>query len=203
MINLLPPQVKEDYKYARHNSTLIRMLMALGFGIAGLALIAAAGMFYLHQSASTYANQSAQMEEVLAGQDSEAVRKEAQEMSNSLKLAVQVLSKEVLFSQLLKQLAVAIPSDVRLTDVTINELGGGINVSAEATDYSAATQLQVNLADPNNMIFAEADIINISCDSISSGERSHYPCRITVRALFADNNPFLFINSKSAGGQTP
>ncbi len=194
MINLLPPQMKEDYGYARRNNSLLRMLFAFGVGLAGLVVIAAAGMLYLHQSANSYSRQASQIEESLQEQKQTETEKQVQDISGSLKLAVQVLSKEVLFSQLLKQLAVVTPNNVNLTGINISEFGGGIDVSAQALDYEAATQLQINLADPENKIFAKADIVNIACTSGDTTQR--YPCTVTVRALFAADNPFLFVNDK-------
>lgn len=192
MINLLPPQLKEDYGYARRNNSLLHTLVAFGIGFAGLVVIAAAGILYLHQSAKSYTAQAAEIEQSLREQKQAETEKRVQDISGSLKLAVQVLSKEVLFSQLLKQLAVVTPNNVSLSGVNITEFGGGIDVSAQALDYDAATQLQVNLADPENKIFAKADIVDIACQSEGSTQR--YPCTVTVRALFAADNPFLFIN---------
>lgn len=198
MINLLPPQLKQDYGYARHNSSLLRVIASFGLGIAGLAVIVAAGILYLHQTTNTYAVQATEIEKNLQEQNQEDIEKQVQDISNRLKLAVQVLSKEVLFSQLFKQLAVVIPTNVSLSSVNISEFGGGIDVSAEAIDYNAATQLQVNLADPANKIFAQADIVSITCESDPTVE-SRYPCKVVVRALFAQDNPFLFINGQTAG----
>lgn len=198
MINLLPPELKSDYRFARHNSSLVRAVSLFGIGAVGLALIVTAGIFYLYQSAKNYNTQSVQIENSLKAQKQEEVEKQVQDISGSLKLAVEVLSKEVLFSQLLKQLAVVTPSNVSLSSVNISEFGGGIDVSATASDYNAATQLQINLADPENKIFTKADIVNISCESEATNPR--YPCNVTIRALFSEDNPFLFINGK-VGGQ--
>ncbi len=197
MINLLPPELKSDYRFARHNSALLRVVSSFGFGAIGLAIIVTAGIFYLHQSAKNYNAQSAQIGGSLNSHKQVEVEKQVQDISGSLKLAVEVLSKEVLFSELLKQLAVVTPSNVSLSSVNINEFGGGIDVSADAADYNAATQLQINLADPTNKIFTKADIVNITCESDVVNVR--YPCSVTVRALFSQDNPFLFINGKMGG----
>lgn len=198
MINLLPAEVKQNYGYARRNSSLLHILISFIIGIIGLAAIVAAGVLYLHQSANSHNQQAAKTEASLKEQKQAEVEKQVEDISSSLKLAVQVLSKEVLFSQVLKQLAVVIPSNVRLSGVSITEFGGGIDVSADATNYQAATQLQINLADPENKIFAKADIVNITCGT-QPGVVTRYPCKAVVRAQFADNNPFLFINSNAAG----
>ena len=108
-----------------------------------------------------------------------------------------VLGQEVLFSQLLKQIAATIPQNANLTGLNISQTKGAIDIAAIASDYRTASQVQVNLADPANKIFSKADIINITCSSDGSGgTTSQYPCSVSVRALFSGDNPFLFINSK-------
>lgn len=193
MINLLPPQMQQDYGYARRNTSLMGVVMSFGLGIVGMALIVAAGFIYLQQSANSYKAQAETIAANLEKQNQEKIETDVAEISNRLKLAVQVLSKEVLFSELLKSLAVATPSNVKLSTVTILEFGGGLDISADARDYNSATQLQVNLADPANKIFAKADIVGITCETDAT---KAYPCKVTVRALFTANNPFLFINGK-------
>ncbi len=199
MINLLPPELKSDYRYARHNTSLLHMIALFGVGLAGLVVITAAGWLYLQQSSKAYTADAADIRASLKSQEQDKVEKSVQDISNSLKLAVQVLSQEVLFSQLLKQLAVVTPKNASLSGVSISDLAGAIDISAKTVDYNAATQLQVNLADPKNKIFSKADIVSISCSSETSDPAlAKYPCSVTIRAQFAADNPFLFVNDKAA-----
>ena len=198
MINLLPPDLKSDYHYARRNTVLRRWLLIFGAGFIGLALITAGGTWYLQQTANTYKSQANSMQLNLQSQKQIEVEKQVQDISNNLKLAVKVLSQEVLFSQLFKQLAVIVPANATLSNLSITQLNGGVDVIARTTDYNAATQLQVNLADPTNKIFTKADIVSITCTTGPSAGR--YPCTVTIRALFAKNNPFLFINNGKKAG---
>jgi len=87
---------------------------------------------------------------------------------------------------------------VILTGLTITQTQGGVELTAQTTDYSAATQFQVNLADPKNQIFSQADIESITCGG-GSGTNANYPCSVSIRALFGNDNPFLFINDKKGG----
>ncbi len=200
MINLLPSALKQEYQYARRNTTLVHWLIALGFGFIGLIAISTIGVFYLQQTANSYEAQATAGDESLKKSDQVAVEKQVLDISNSLKLAVQVLSQEVLFSKMLKQLAVITPSNATLSNLNISQLQGGVDITAKTTDYNAATQLQVNLTDPANQIFAKADIVSIVCTSTpASGQAPvRYPCTVVIRALFANNNPFLFINSEGS-----
>lgn len=196
MINLLPPELKQSYGYAHRNSSLLKVLVFFGVGLAGLVLISAAGFMYLNQTANTYAAEADNRQQALQEQNEEEIVGRIQDTSNSLKLAVQVLSKEVLFSELLKQMAVITPSNVTLSGISILQLEGGVDITAKTTDYAAATQLQLNLADSTNKIFVQADLVSVTCTSPSDGTGVKYPCTAVIRALFADDNPFLFINVK-------
>lgn len=204
MINLLPPAIKQDYRYAHHNLRLLRWVVVFLFGLIGLAVISAAGIMYMQRTSETYSQQIASSNASLQKQNIVGVQKQVTDISNNLKLVVQVLSREVLFSQLLTRLGTVIPPNTILTNLSITQTTGGIDISAKTTDYQAATQLQVNLADPNNKIFSKADIQNITCRDVSATantQDSKYPCDVTIRALFATDNPFLFINSHTMQAQ--
>ena len=193
MINLLPPQERQNISFARRNTKLLRWVTALTLAIIGILLIVAFGTFYINQSADTYSDQLQKTQAELDSQKLSDTQKRVQDISSSLKLVVQVLSKEVLFSKLIKQIGTAIPANASLTDLRISKVSGAIDLAAIASDYNTATQVQVNLQDPANKIFNKADILNISCASTSSSD-PRYPCTVNIRAQFAANNPFLFIN---------
>lgn len=195
MINLLPPDVKRSYHYARRNVVLRRWVMMCLAALLGLGIITTYGLLKLHQSTTQYSNRIAASKTLFKAEDFAGTQKHVQNISGSFKLVVKVLGQEVLFSQLLKQIATIIPFDANLTGLNINQTKGAIDITAVATDYKTSTQVQVNLADPANNIFSKADIISITCSS-SNALNPRYPCTVNVRALFATNNPFLFINSK-------
>jgi Tfp pilus assembly protein PilN len=198
MINLLPPSVTAEFAYARHNVTLLRWIIALSFGILGIIAITSYGMFSMQHSINAYAAKVAHSQTPEQKKQLSADQKQVQDITSSLKLVNQVLSKEILFSQLLKQIATVIPAKANLTGLSISSVqSAGIDLSANATDYTTATQVQVNLQDPTNKIFSKADIVNVTCSSANSTDPK-YPCTITLRALFAANNPYLFINNKAA-----
>ncbi len=199
MINLLPNDLKDSYHYARRNTVLLRWVIALTIGLAGLFALSTAGVIYMQQNTRTYASQLASAQVSLQQQNLSATQAQVKGISGSLQLAVQVLSKEVLFSKLFTQLAAVMPSNAVLTDLNIAQAQSAVNITADTTDYNAATQLQVNLADPANKIFSRADIVSIVCTSNASpgSLEAKYPCTVNIRALFTANNPFLLINDKA------
>jgi len=165
----------------------------------------AAGHFYLQQSIDSYSKQVAASQQQLADQKLEETQKEIETVSGNLKLVVQVLSRAILFSKLLGQVGSAIPNGAVLTNLSIsNKVQGGIDLSFSATDFQTATQVQLNLSDPNNQIFDKADIINVQCAE-PGGETvsDQYPCTIQIRALFAKNNSFSFISNTAPAEAKP
>ena len=198
MINLLPPAIKQDYGYGLRNTVLSRWVVAFLIALVGVGAIGTYGWVVMNKSISTYQSQVASTQKQLDKENLKGVEAQVQDISNSFKLVVQVLSKEVLFSKLLQQIGTTIPKNAVLSDLTISQVQGAIDITAQASDYNTATQVQVNLADPKNQIFSKADILNIVCVSGTDASSNPFPCTVTIRALFGPNNQFLFINNKGS-----
>lgn len=197
MINLLPPAVKSGYDYGRRNVALRRWVILFAGALVGLGIIASLGLFTIQRSTIDYNNKIAGTQALFKKENFAGTQAQVEDISSSFKLVVKVLGQEVLFSKLIQQIAAAIPANANLTGLNINQAQSGIDITAEAANYSTATQVQVNLADPDNKIFSKADIVSITCGG-ASATNAKYPCTVNIRALFAANNPFLFINSKAA-----
>ncbi len=197
MINLLPPEVKSGYRYGRLNVVLRRWVILFLLAFIGLSGIATYGLLTLHQSTNSYNKQIANSQTLFQKEKFSSIQGQIQDISNSFRLTVKVLSQEVLFSKLIEQIGATIPDNSNLTGLSIGQVQGGIDLSADATNYQTATQVQVNLADPANQIFSKADIESITCQSTKDAVDPNFPCIVDMRALFAANNPFLFINSKA------
>ncbi|MBA3758480.1 hypothetical protein H0X10_02520 [Candidatus Saccharibacteria bacterium] len=193
MINLLPPNVKEDVLYARRNKKLLGWVLAILVSVIGILAIVGFGQIYLTQSVKSYSNQIEEGQERLRIQKLDETQKRVGEISGNLKLVVQVLSREILFSKVLRQVGAAIPSGAILTELNIVKVEGGIDLTFEAKDFQTGSQILLNLQDPSNKIFESADIEEIKCAAeIPAGQT--YPCQVSIRALFGDNSPYLFIN---------
>lgn len=194
MINLLPPEIKENIMYARRNTRLLRWLAAGGLAIVGMAAIILFGLFYIDNSVRDLQKNVNTTQESLKSQKLEESQKRVESISGNLKLIVQVLSKQVLFSKLIRQIGSVMPPRTVLSNIELSKLEGGIDLVAKAQDYNSATQVQVNLRDPANKIFEKVDIVSVSC---APSSEDGYPCTVTLRASFTKNNPFLFINNSN------
>jgi Tfp pilus assembly protein PilN len=191
MINLLPPSTKEGILYARRNSQLRRYCLLIVLVMLGIAVIAVAGGWHISRTQASYEQQLAQSKSVIENRKLGSVQEEAETIAENIKLTINVLSKEVLFSKLLKQIGSVMPANTSLNDLKIDTDESAITLSALAQDYSTATQIQVNLSDPANKIFKSADIISINCDNTDQ----RYPCTVSLRALFGDNKSYLFVDT--------
>ena len=193
MINLLPPDVKKEYIYAKINVTLRNWILICLIALVGLGAIATYGMVSLKQSKRHNNAEIVAAQNTLQKEKFSQVEQQVQDFSNSFQLVVKVLSQEILFSKLISQMGAAMPKNAYLNGIKIDLPQGGLNISANAVDFKSATQVQVNLADPNSKLFSKVDIVNITCglDSVDK----NYPCNINMRALFSTDNPFLFIIS--------
>lgn len=155
---------------------------------------------FINQSISTSQSQLADINASLKEQKLEETQKRVTDISDSIKLALQVLSREILFSKLISQVGAAMPSGASLQSLSIGSTEGGIDLTAGADDYQTATQVQVNLADKDNKIFEKADIVNITCvqpantGATATGPEP-YPCTISIRALFSKDNGFQYITA--------
>jgi len=196
MINLLPPDVKQNLVYGRRNTQLLHWAVIFVMSIAGVWVIVMGGLFYMQQSINDYTVQRTKNQADLSAQHLDTTQAQVKEISSSLKLGVQVLSREVLFSSLIKQIGAVIPPNASLTNLSITQTQGGMDLTAATTDYNTATQVEVNLQDPANKIFSKADLLSITCAGVNS-TNPRYPCTVTIRAQFAKSNPFLFINTGS------
>ncbi|MDB5185059.1 MAG: hypothetical protein JWN38_867 [Candidatus Saccharibacteria bacterium] len=192
MINLLPPEIKAEYSYARQNVSLRKWALTLFVALLGVGALATYGLLNMQASITSNQKQVSQLSSQLQQENLSQTESQVKNISSSLKLAAQVISKEVLFSKLITQIGAAMPSGSVLTTLNINQTSGGLDLTAKALDYQTASQVQVNLASPQNKIFAKADLVSINCDTTDTS--SNYPCSVTLRTLFNAKNQFLFIN---------
>lgn len=194
MINLLPPDTKKTISYARRNTVLLRASLAMVGVIGGVLLLLGVGHFYLATSTARYEKDIAALQASLKDQNIDSIKQQMQDLSSSVNLALKVLSQEILFSKLLRQAGTVMPAGSSLSTIEISNVEGGIDITAGVDNYQVGTQVQVNLADPNNKLFKKVDLVSVTCNNQGN---NGYPCSAKLRALFGDNSPYLFINNEA------
>lgn len=204
-VNLLPPEIKSDIVFARRNAMLKNWIIASIIGVIGIVLVLAAGHFFISRSTATWQKQVSTMRTQLSAQKQDEVQKQVTSIGDSVKLTLQVLQKQVFFSKLVTQVGAIMPDGTTLDSLTINSTQGGIDLTAKATNYQTATQVQLNIIDPEKRLFEKADIINTTCaldpKDLTSSINRQYPCKITIRAVFAKDNTFQYSKTTPAGAK--
>lgn len=151
MINLLSPDVKRDIKAARVNVILVQYCVAfvmLGVLVAG---IYGAGFWLISRDEQG-------IRERLTAQEADTrkytnVVKQADTFRSNLKIAKDILSKEISYSQFLTTLAKDIPSGTVLTKLTLGSTPGTKKtaasnttiIDARATSYEKVLELKTRL----------------------------------------------------------
>jgi|SRR3989344_1200910 len=198
MINLLPPEYGAAIKFGRHNAALRRWLIGIWLAIGGLLIIITGGWLYLDNQAKNLAKSQTETESRLAAEDLEGVKKEAQEITSSIKVIDQVLSREILFSKLIGEIGRVLPPGTVLKSLTLNEsVAGGFDIEVRARDNQSAARVATNLNDPNNKIFSTVDILSITCSTTDINPGDFYFCDGTYRALFNKETRQRFLNSEA------
>ncbi len=180
MINLLPPEYISQVHSARFNAALRRWLIAGMVAIVGLLVLLGSGWVYIQQQSNNLSHSIVSTNTQLQTQNLSKVQKDSAEITGDVKVINQVLAREIRFSNLIQDMGKIMPPGTILGSLSLNKIDSAIDLSANATDYSSAAQIAVNLSDPKNGIFSKVDIVNISC----SGGSGNYKCNATFKALF-------------------
>lgn len=190
MINLIPTDHKQSIAYARYNTKLVGWLLGIVIAVAGLAVVAGGGLFYINQDINNYKQSIAESEKSLKEENEEETLARVEEISGRLSLVVNVLSREVLFSKLLPYIGSLMPSGTVLENLSLSrEQAGGIDLSIRARDEFAASQALANLKADENLLFTAADVNKITCENDTG-----YACSVSIRAVLVNENPFLLLN---------
>lgn len=197
MINLLPPDIKSMRLYGRRNITLLRWSSFCLAAMVGLTVIVAGGYIYITQAEKSAEKSKAQTEESIKLAKLDDVEKQYASFSSNLKTVTQILSKQVLFSDLIQKIGSVIPSGVTLNGVSLTDTDNALNLDFKVANPGLAATLQVNLEDQKNELFEKADLLNVACSPDATTKLQ--VCTVQVRALYRKDAKFLFLNSVSSG----
>ena len=194
MINLLPPEYSSAIHFGRLNARLRWRLSASMVATAGLILVMSIGWVYINQQSKDLGRSISTIKRQLDAQNLTSVQKQADEITQNVRLINQVLGREIRFSDLIQDIGKVMPSGTVLSSLTLSKVNGALDLSANARDYNSAAQIAVNLSDPKNNIFEKVDIVNVNCSTIGA-----YPCSASFKALFSKNVPTRFLNVVKGG----
>lgn len=171
--------------------------MASLIGSVGLILITTYGLILFKNYQSNDQKQIYSIQKKLNSENIKSTNSQITNFTTTFRLVSKVLGQEILFSKMITAIGSAMPSGTALSGLSINNTSTGINLTANATSYNSATQIQVNLSDPSKNLFKNVDIVSINNNS-GSASNNNYPFVVSLRALFNNTNQFLLINQSGS-----
>lgn len=197
MINLLPPDYRLHMHFSRINTKLRQWLIIGVVLIVVLILILAGGWLYMNEQIEELNKSIATTQSELQSKNLRDVQKQADEISQNVRIISQVLGREIRFSDLIQAVGKVMPPGTVLGSLTLGKVNGALDITANTKDYPSAAQIAVNLSDPKNQLFQKVDIINVVC----SGGAKTYPCTANFKTLFSKDTQLKFLNIASGGSQ--
>lgn len=196
MINLLPPSYTDKIRYGRKNHTLLNWLTWIGLANIGLILLILFGWGYIDGQSKDIQSQIDYANKQLKVQNLDQVERDSQEITKNVRTINQVLSKEIIFSQLVQEVGRIIPANSVLGSISLTQVSGSIDLIVNSRDYNSAVQAAANLNDPKNNLFEKVDVVNINCTASSSA----YNCTSTFKALFSKDAESRFLKISKGNG---
>ncbi len=159
MINLLPPDIKREVRFARFNVTLIQyVILVIAISVGVIAIMIFGGNLVASNESSLndiIDDEKARVAELAP------VNEEAKELSQKIDLIGAILIREVKLSELLTNIGGLMPTGSVLTTLSLSETKDDpIILEASIQDESTAAVLRENLV--NSELFSNADIISIT-----------------------------------------
>lgn len=207
MINLMPDYMREEVGFARRNYVLVKWLMAITVVIIGVGCMTVFGQYYIGRNAKTLEAAAEITQERISAQNLQATQTDIQSLSNNFTAVTQLLKRQLLFSRMFVKIGSIVPSGAILRDITLSTTtSAAIDLNVIAINRDAATQAFVNISDPANGLFDKADLLSVSCSTVSaesSDLTSKYPCSAMIKVVIKTDSSFYFLNSlSSSGGST-
>ena len=159
MINLRPPELKEDVKYAKYNVTLVQY-MIVALGTVGVII------FLMLFGKQTLTNTKNDIERLLATDRAKAaalqeVNQEATTLSATVDTIGALLDEEVKFSYLLREIGSIMPPGAKLSALSLSQDSTQpVRLTVDLVTAEKAGVLQQNLLE--SRLFIGADILSVA-----------------------------------------
>jgi hypothetical protein len=192
MINLLPDQIKEEIVYAKRNCVVVKWICSVLLIIVILVGMTIFGQIFINKNASSIQSVTELTNQRIEDQNLESTQQDIEALSTNFKTVTQLLSQQLLFSKLFTKIGSIMPADAILSGITLIADESSIDLNIAATNKEAATQAFINISDPENGLFEEADLISVNCSSTSTSSK---PCAAVVKVVMEAGSNYYFLNS--------
>lgn len=177
MINLLPPNEKQELRAARSNTLLVRYNIFLVAGIAFMIL--AAGVVYVYLNTTKANAETLISENELQTSEYVDVERRANEFRANLQIAKQIFDRKVNYSDTALKLASLMPSGTILETLTLDSatFGSPTTINAKAINYERALALKNS--------FEKSDLFtDVNFQNIAGSDEDGYPITANINVTF-------------------
>ncbi len=175
MINLLPPQLKEEIAYSRRNTVLRRYIILSLIVVVLLAGMLVAAGYYLNQQIAAAQQQINQKQQKVASYHQ--LEQQARTLTARLHAIHAIQGSQTKFSVLLADLAQVMPQGTAIDSITLTgNSSQPVQISVEAVNYQTALGFRDSLT--QSKLISAADINSIAPSSSGSG--STYTVSVTL-----------------------
>lgn len=140
MINLLPPPVKEQRRYAQVNRRLIKIIWLIVILIVAIGVVFGLSWLALGNNIQHLNDQLAQ--DTASGKKYSGIESDAKKLADRLSTIEKVQADRSNYIALLQELAAVTPSDVYINTFALDVTGGTMSLTAFARTQQAAANFK-------------------------------------------------------------
>jgi hypothetical protein len=145
MINLLPPEYKEEISYGRKNRKTLSWATTVGFGILSLLIVTFVGRVTIESAKGQAVAQKTSIEEQIKQTKLSDTEKEYTSFINTTNNVKKIYSQEVLYSRLIRKLATLLPPDSKITNISLTDKDKALNLNFSNSRDGLGPVILVNL----------------------------------------------------------
>jgi Tfp pilus assembly protein PilN len=187
MINLLPPENRQEIIYGRKNKALVGWIIAMLLVLVGVIAITVVGQFYIKSNVNNLNKTIQTTQQRIKDQNLESRQAEISQFANNLNTVNSLLADQLLFSKIITNLGEILPSGVTVQNIDFTSTDSTLKLQLIGSDEKAVTQGFVNISSAPNSLITAADLENVDC----SGQGG---CVATVTALLNKDSELYFLN---------
>lgn len=188
MINLTPSDIKQDRYYRRNNLRYFRWISQSILMLLILNVFLAAGYGLILARQDQLDEKKASLNKEINDLNRGEVESKYTSFVTNINTITQILSKQILYSDLIKQIGSVTPSGATLNSVSISSKDNALDLNFKISSQDIAPIIQLNLEDEKNNLFSKADIVQLNCPTSST-------CTTQLKAEYKKDFPYLFINT--------
>jgi Tfp pilus assembly protein PilN len=159
MINLLPPQIKEQITYSKRNAIIVHYLWLAAFTMIVLGGVFGGSYWYLQGRIASAEQAVAQKETSIAG--FKGLESKVKTLNSRLSTIKAIQSQQAKFSQVLTDVAKAMPAGASLNNINLSgDASKPVTIDATADSYATAVALRDTLAASPRIAAADLQTVN-------------------------------------------